>query len=237
MSEAGETHQGFGFGSGPILMGLLGLQLMLLAFFIVLVSMSTFDQTRVHSVLGSIQAQFSDLQTADEGTDDESRADALTLDAIRDEVAGVFVTALQLDRVELTGAGAVEIEFVADKLFTSGTAQLLPGMDVLLGRVVAALDRRPTGYRYELDVLVGREQATAVGKAETTPLETATLETQRSGTLVRAFVAAAARPDSLAAGLQPTAPDRVRLVIRLINGSRPANLFAILPATPAAGPQ
>lgn len=233
MSDAGETQQGFGFGSGPLLMALIGLQLMLLAFFIILVSMSSFDETRVRSVLGSIQAQFSGLPAADEGTDDQARADAITLDAVRDEVAGVFATALQLDRVERTGAGAVEIEFLADKLFAAGTEELQPGMDVLLARVVTALDRRPAGYRYELDVLVGRPQT---GPAAA-PLDTATLETRRAGALVRAFVAAAARPDSLAAGLQPMAPDRVRLVLRLITGSRPNNLFATQSVAPAASPQ
>jgi hypothetical protein len=243
MSEAGETHQGFGFGSGPILMGLLGLQLMLLAFFIVLVSMSSFDQKRVHSVLGSIQAQFTGLPRADEGTDEQSRADAVTLDAVRDEVAGVLATALQLDRVERTGIGAVEIEFAAGKLFAADTAQLLPGMETVLRRVVEALDRRPVGYRYELDVLVGRTQnaaadaGLATASLDAASLGAASLETRRAGALVSAFIAAAARPNSMAAGLQPTAPDRVRLVLRLLTGTRPNNLFATLPAATPASPQ
>ena len=220
MTGAEGTHKGFGFGSGPILMGLVGLQLMLLAFFIVLTSMSSFDETRVDSVLGSIQRQFAELSGGEDGDDARSSADTLSLEAVRDEVAGVLASMLQLDRVERNGNGAVEIEFAADRLFAEGTAQLLPGIDHMLQRTVAAIDRRPAGYRYELDVLIGRPQGGP----------TDALAVDRAGALVRAFVDFGARPNSMAAGLQPASPGRVRLVLRLVEGARPADLFADLPA-------
>jgi hypothetical protein len=224
MIGAAETHKGFGFGSVPILMGLVGLQLMLLAFFIVLVGMSSFDSTRVDSVLGSIQQQFAALPGAGQGENATSSADALSLEAVRDEVAGVLATRLQLDRIERNGTGAVEIEFAADKLFAEGTAQLLPGIDHMLQRTVAAIDRRPAGFRYELDVLVGRPQG---GPADA-------LAVDRAGALVRAFIDFGASPSSMSAGLQPASPGRVRLALRLIEGARPTGLFADLPAAPRA---
>ncbi len=224
MIGAEETHKGFGFGSGPILMGLVGLQLMLLAFFIVLVGMSSFDATRVDSVLGSIQQKFAALPGAGQGEDAVPSADAISLEAVRDEVTGVLATMLQLDRIERTGTGAVEIELAADKLFAEGTDQLLPGIDHMLQRTVAAIDRRPTGFRYELDVLVGRPQDGP----------TDALAIDRAGALVRAFIGFGAHPSSMAAGLQPASPGRVRLVLRLIEGARPTDLFAGLPAAPRA---
>ncbi len=224
MIGAEETHKGFGFGSGPILMGLVGLQLMLLAFFIVLVGMSSFDATRVDSVLGSIQQKFAALPGAGQGEDAVPSADAISLEAVRDEVTGVLATMLQLDRIERTGTGAVEIELAADKLFAEGTDQLLPGIDHMLQRTVAAIDRRPTGFRYELDVLVGRPQDGP----------TDALAIDRAGALVRAFIGFGAHPSSMAAGLQPASPGRVRLVLRLIEGARPTDLFAGLPAAPWA---
>lgn len=225
MSEAGETHQGFGFGRGPILMGLLGLQLMLLAFFIVLVSMSTFDQQRVDSVLGSIQQHFAGLSALGEGMDEQSRADSITLDALREEVAGVIATALELDRIERVGDGAVEIDVDVAKLFAGGTAQVLPGSEALFRQVIAALDRRPDGFRYEIDALVGRDVTAA----------TPALEIARAGALARAMIAAGARPESMASGLEPGMPGRVRLVLRLIAGARPGNLFSTVPGGAAAG--
>lgn len=225
MSGAGESHQGFGFGRGPILMGLLGLQLMLLAFFIVLVSMSTFDQQRVDSVLGSIQQHFTGLSVPGEGTDEQSRADSIALDALREEVAGVLATALQLDRVQRVGDGAVEIDVADDKLFANGTAQVLPGSEALFRQVIAALDRRPNGFRYEIDVLVGRDATTG----------TPTLEIAQAGALARAMIDAGAEPASMASGLQPGMPGRVRLVLRLMAGARPGNLFSTAPGGAAAG--
>lgn len=223
---ADEGHQGFGFGRSSILLGFLSLQLMLLAFFIVLVSMSTFDDRRIRSVLGSIQDVFADLPNAVDGADAQSNADAIALDAIRDEVADVFATALQLDRIERTGAGAVELEVAADRLFARGTAQLLPGTEAILRRVVAALDARPAGYRYELDVLVGRTMSMSDGQAGAP--DTA-IEVGRAGMLVRAFVTAGALPSGMAAGLQPQAQERVRLVLRLVPGARPHDRFLGVP--------
>jgi hypothetical protein len=223
MTGAEESYKGFGFGSVPILLGLVGLQLMLLAFFIVLVSMSSFDETRVGSVLGSIQERFAALGSTGPDGDAATSPDTLSLEGIQDEVTGVLATMLKLDRIERNGSGAVEIEFAADKLFAAGTSHLLPGIDDMLSRVVAALDRRPAGYRYELDVLIGRPQGAADMH-----------EVDRAGSLVRAFIGFGADPSSMAAGLQPAAPGRVRLTLRLIEGSRPTNLFADLPAVPGA---
>ena len=213
-------------------MGLVSLLLMMVAFFIVLVGMSDFDDSRVRSVLVSIQTSFAGMPGGTEGTDEQSRADSIALEAVRNEVAGVFATALQLDRIERTGAGAVEIEVAADRLFAAGTAQLLPGADALLRRVVAALDRRPAGYRYELDALVGRASVPADASAAADDIAPTAA---RSGALVRAFIAAGALPSSMAAALQPEAPERIRIVVRLIAGARPSNLFGQAPA-PAAQP-
>ena len=216
MAGPEEVHQGFGFGRGPILMGLVSLLLMMVAFFIVLVGMSDFDDSRVRSVLVSIQTSFAGMPGGTEGTDEQSRADSIALEAVRNEVAGVFATALQLDRIERTG----------------GTAQLLPGADAVLRRVVAALDRRPAGYRYELDALVGRASVPADASAAADDIAPTAA---RSGALVRAFIAAGALPSSMAAALQPEAPERIRIVVRLIAGARPSNLFGQAPA-PAAQP-
>jgi len=216
MAGSDSSAQGFGFGRGTILLSFLSLQLMLLAFFIVLVSLSTFDDRRVRSVLGSIQDVFAELPNAEDGDDLRSNADALALEAVRDEVAEVFATALVLDRVERTGDGDVEIEVAADRLFAHGTAQLLPGTEAILARVVAVLEKRPAGFRYEMDVLVGRTDARS---------ETGGEEVQRAGALVRAFVAAGALPSGLSAGIERRDGGRVRILLRLFADARPHDRF------------
>jgi hypothetical protein len=226
MTGAEDTHKGFGFGSGPILMGLLGLQLILLAFFILLVSMSSFDTHRVRSVLDSVQGAFSETP-AESGDDDEAqRADAIALAGIVDEIEGVLVSALQLDRVERTGEGAIAFDLPADALFAAGTAQLLPARGDVFARLVAALDRRPAGYRYDLELLVGRLPA-ATDDAASLPM----LEIDRAGVLARALRDAGAQESGLAAGLLPNAPDKLRIVINLTDQPRIHGLFA--PGAPA----
>jgi len=214
-----DAHQGFGFGRGPILMGLVSLMLMLVAFFIVLVAMSEFDERRVRSALASIQDSFAGTPDEIEGDDDLSAADAIALQAVRDELAGLFATELQIDRIERTGGGAVEIDVAADRLFADGTAQLQPTVRAVLERVIAALERRPPGYRYEIDVLVGRGS-----EAQESEMSVA-----RSGALVRAFIDAGAMRSAMAAGLRPEKPERVRLVLHLISGPRQS-----LPLSPVA---
>ena len=230
MSEAGGQQSGS--GRDPNLVGLLSLQLLLLAFFILLVSMSSFDTQRVRSVLGSVQSAFSDASSTREGDAETNRADAIVLDAITDEIEGVLATALQLDRVERVGGGAVDVELAAETLFAAGTAQLLPGRSEMLKRIVTALDRRPAGYRYDLDVLLGRSGSEAGMSGGDLPAPP-TLEIDRAGALAQAFQNSGAQESGIAAGLLPTAPGKLRLVIRLTDQARPRNLF--LQAAPALG--
>lgn len=227
MLEPGEQQSEV--GRDPNLVGLLSLQLLLLAFFILLSSISTFDESRVRSVLGSVQEAFSDVSGSSDRDDSAMQADAIVLAAIVDEVEGVLSTALQLDRVERVGEGDVAFELPADALFVAGSAQIAPGRADVLRRIVAALDRRPAGFRYELDLLVGRAAATADG-ADAVPLPT--LGIDRAGALARAFDDAGAMPSALSAGLTSAADGKLRVVIRLTQQQRPQGLFGA--AAPAA---
>ena len=225
MTVAEGAHKGFGFGDGPILIGLLGLQLILLAFFILLVSMSSFDTHRVRSVLDSVQVAFSQAPGA-AGHDDEAQgADAIALADIVDEIEGVLASALQLDRLQRMGEGAITFDLPADAIFAPGTAHLLPTRGEMFARLVAALDRRPAGYRYDIELLVGRAPAAIDGAA---PLPMA--EIARAGALARALRDAGALESGLAAGLLPNAPGTLRIIIELTDQPRVRGLFA--PGTP-----
>ena len=232
MSEAGQQHSGL--GRDPNLVGLLSLQILLLAFFILLVSISTFDTHRVRSVLDSVQSAFSDASTSADGEDETSRADAVVLAGIIDEIEGVLATTLELDRVERVGDGAVQVDIAADALFATGTAQLAPGRADMLKRIVAALDRRPVGYRYDLEALVGRPAAPAPTRgSEAAALSM--LEVDRAGMLARTLQEIGAMPSGIAGGLLPDAPGRLRLVIHLTDEPRPHDLFAVTAAAADPG--
>lgn len=220
MPVGGEQRSGY--GRDPNLVGLLSLQLLLLAFFILLVNMSTFDVQRVRSVLGSVQAAFSEASTAPDSQDQLQRADSIILSEIVEEIEGVLASTLQLDRVARDGDGAITFELPADALFAAGTAQLAPGRDDILRRLVAALDRRPAGYRYEVEMLVGRTMPGGEGAAPA-------LEIARAGALARTLHGQGAVESGLAAGLLPAAPGRLRIAILLTEQPRPRGLFAVVP--------
>lgn len=222
MPEAGQQHSRL--ERDPNLIGLLSLQLLLLAFFILLVSISSFDAQRVRSVLDSVQAAFSDVPDPVDSNGETSRADAIVLAAIIDELEGVLATTLQLDRVERVGNGAVQLDMPVDALFAPGTAQLEPGRADLLKHLVAALDRRPAGYRYDLQALVGTPAAsrTETGNAAAP----SSIAVDRAGALARALLDSGAMPSGVAGGVLPGAPGRLRLVIELTDAPRPYGLFA-----------
>src|SRR3546814_6683336 len=113
MTVAEGAHKGFGFGNGPILIGLLSLQLILLAFFILLVSMSSFDVHRVRSVLDSVQLAFSQTPDAAGQVDAAQGADAIALTDIADEIEGVLAAALQPDPPNGNGEGAITFDTTA----------------------------------------------------------------------------------------------------------------------------
>lgn len=221
MTAAGGANKGFGFGNGPILIGLLSLQLILLAFFILLVSMSSFDVHRVRSVLDSVQLAFSQTPDAAGQVDAAQGADAIALTDIADEIEGVLAAALQLDRLKRTGEGAITFDLPVDAIFAAGTAHLLPTRGEMFARLVAALDRRPTGYRYDIELLVGRAPA-AVDRAAQLPM----FEIDRAGALARALLDAGALESGLAAGLLPNAPGTLRIIIELTDQPRTQGLFA-----------
>ena len=222
MLDPGEQHREV--GQDPNLVGLLSLQLLLLAFFILLSTISTFDESRVRSVLGSVQEAFSDVTGNADSNDAEMQADSIVLSAVVDAVEGVMSTALQLDRVSRVGDGDVVFDLSSDSLFAAGSAQIAPGHADVLRRIVVALDRRPSGYRYELDILGGRAAAAAgAGAGDAAPLPA--LEIDRAGALARALVEAGATPSGLSSGLLPGASDKLRVVIRLIQQPRAQGLF------------
>ena len=118
-------------------------------------------------------------------------------------------------------------------LFAADTAQLAPGRDEILRRVVVALDRRPAGHRYDIEILVG-QMATGVAGEGAVPA----LEIARAGILARTLHDHGALESGLAAGILPGLPDRVRLVIDLTDQLRPQGLFAAgVRAGAAAAPE
>lgn len=191
---------------------LLSLQLLLLAFFVLLTALSSFEGDRSRLVIDSLQSAFS-APFGDRAPTAGGRADALLLLSLQEEVGDLVATAVPLTRVERTAPGrAMSLDLPEDAFFRAGEVRLNPLQRPLFERLVRALDRRPAAYRYEIDLL----QPDSVPQ----PLLVA-----RAGALVDALIAAGAPPASLSIGSRPGEPGRIRIMIRLFGRDAPAGLF------------
>ena len=207
----------FGVGAGrgtrdPNMLTLLSLNLLLLAFFILLASISRFEEERVRSVIDSVQVAFGGAADPSSGSAAVAAAESLAIRTVQEEIRALAERSIPLTRVERTGVGEIRIDLPVDALFRPGEARVNPAQTPFLQRLTAMLAGGPASLRYEIDVT----QADIGDR----PIEVA-----RAGAVVRALAGAGAPAEGLSAGTGPGDPGWVRLVIRFIEGDRPRRLF------------
>lgn len=180
----------------------LGLYLVVLAFFILLVTISTVEDTKSKKVMDSLSSAFTSIvpPSADLQSFKSKDGDVLAGQEFQQQVTGIFSTALGIDKVETVQPGRqMRLLFKADSLFFQDEARIRPAMYPLLDRTVAALSNRPAGLRYDLEFVIGVPTA-ADGK--TMPVEE-TLEVRRAGAFAQEMNARGIPPDSVAVGMRP----------------------------------
>ena len=214
---------------------LLCLYLVLLAFFILLNSMTQPDPRRTRDVLESVHEAFEQEVRpvlpplpAQQPAPDSDRAVA-TLAAALSALLG------ELGRLEVSaeprGASVLRLELESGSLFEAGAARPRASELGLLDSMAAALSEAPlSGFHVEVEVLHGIDRLFAQpdqGSAGP-PLAVA-----RGGALVRALVDRGVPAERLAAGLLPGAAGSLQFLFRLYD-SPPAD--PLLLRQPAAAP-
>lgn len=188
----------------------LGLYLLVLAFFIVLVSISTTENVRAKAVMEGLSSTFSSLlpPAVDTETFSSKEGDLLAAGIdFQEQVAGVFATEIQITRVEVVTPGRVmRVSMPADALFIAGQAALRDLQLPLLDRVIAELSRRTPGMRYEMELVLG--SPFAIG--HDLPIGQ-TLESARAGTFGRAMASRGVPPESVSVALRPGDPKEITL--------------------------
>lgn len=180
----------------------LALYLLVLAFFIMLVSISVRETGRSQAVLNSLSATFaSETAALSASTVVDVKEDVLiAARKFQSDVSGVFATALQIARVEIVQPGRLmRVRMPADILFFPTEARLRPAHADLLDRIVANLSARPTGLKFDLEFVVdtpyGEDRLLLAGEG---------LALERAGVFTRDMTARGAPADSLAMGLRPS---------------------------------
>ena len=204
----------------PNIVALLSLQLLLLAFFILLNAMSKFEDEKTRRVLESVNDTFNGQVQAVRNAATYSGAIG-SLDGGRSLVAELkrlFTSALPATRVLQTSrANLFRLELPAAKLFEAGSAELRSGRLGLLRRISDALKQRQAlGQDFRLRWLHGVASTRDRRLAAPTPR---LLEIRRLGHVVEELLARGVAPERLAIGVEPIGEGRMVLEIRLPEGA------------------
>lgn len=187
----------------------LSLFLMVLAFFIVLVAISTVEEVKSKAVMNSLSSTFTTYQpTGAKPTDFTAKeGEVLGRPEFQEEITGVFATTLQVAKVEIVKPGRLmRARMPADAIFYEGENRIKPHVLPFFDRIVAALGSRPPGIRFDMEFVIG-----AAGPENGALPVRESLEMTRSGAFAREMISRGAPPDSVAIGLVPGDPGQVTM--------------------------
>ncbi len=204
-------------GSSNIVL-LLSLMLILLAFFILLNSLSEFESGRSRAVIESVNRAFNGkIESGDRTPAHSASLGALPeVEAKMREVASLFEAIVPSARAKrIRRAKAVRVELTVASLFRPAGVRLRPGSEILIQRLARLLARDPRGGpSYDLEVLLGVGAPPAGGADPATP-DPRSLEVRRAALLAQRLVEEGLPPPALSIGLLPGQPGTLRFVVRV----------------------
>ena len=185
----------------PLLFQILSLYLLLLAFFVVLNTISHVENARNRAVAGSLNETFAAQGVpADKTRPFVSSAGTVLADAaFLGQVGNLIRTELPLVEVKEVEPGRIlSVTIPADSFFLPGRAAIDPLRRGLVERIARAMREPGPGIRHDVDIMLG-----AAGKDA--------LATRRSAYLASVFDAAGAPPQNIAAGVEQGTPGSLSL--------------------------
>ncbi len=202
-------------GGDPNIVALLSLQLLLLAFFILLNAISSYEEQKVEQVVSSVNQAFDGRVAAPQDLADVEAAVGPLPGSVQlsRRVRNLFASTLPMARIEQDEQlGELRIEIPTDSLFAADDPRLRAAPAVLFNRLARALGpERPEDLEARLEVLVG-VAADALSALGTQPQA---LPVLRAGELARSLAARGLPAERLSVGILPGAEGWVRLVLRL----------------------
>jgi len=219
---AESARQGRERGGNGHVVPLLSLNLILLAFFILLNALSEVRADKSRAVLDSINRTFRGELVSPE--DDLAYIASLgslpRAAALVRAVGSVFESAFPLARSsQLNRADMMRIDLPVTDLFKPGAGTLRPDRRVMVRRLARALmrDRLGVPLKYDLEFLHGVAMPDVTGAA---PPDYA-LQVRRGRDLARHLLRQSLPPEALSVGLLPGRADIVRFVLRVRPAPRP----------------
>ncbi len=200
-SETG-AHPEAGGGASSLIQ-FLSLYLLVLAFFVLLITISTPEDVKSKAVKDSLTSTFAPLLpprtklevfTSKEG-------EVLAKPEFLETTSKLFATALGVEKVETLQPGRLmRVVLSADSLFEPGTSNIRQSRYTLIDRLIAALSGGPPGFHFEMEFVIASQTP-----AERDP------QMARAGAFAREMLARGAPPESISIGLRQGDPDQVAL--------------------------
>ena len=187
----------------------LGLFLLVLAFFIMLVSISTFEEVKSSAVMDSLTSTFTTVlpPTSDPVDFNAKDGDILAGEAFQEQITSIFSTAIQVEKIEVVQPGRLmRLQMRVNVLYLDGQTTVREDQYPLFDRIVAVLSNRPPGLRQDMEVIIGSR----VTEGISLPVGQ-TLEMSRIGEMARLMVSRGAPPDSISVGIKPGDPNEINL--------------------------
>ncbi len=199
----------------------LSLALLLLAFFVLLNAISTYEESRARKVMESIVSTFASPFTAPAAeTKSGPVGDEVFAERYFDEVSGLFRQIVELVEVDVMQPGRLmRVTFPTDRLFAPGTAQIAAENTALIDALVEALGSAPAGLRLDLEMYISGGELDPRG-----------IQVSRVGAAARSLVHRGAEPSSQLVGRGAGTDDRLVLLFHVRPAERPD-----LPLDPEAG--
>ena len=191
----------------------LGLYLLLVAFFILLNSISSYSEEKAKSAMSSVNNAFRtlDILSPDAELFSSDVGSFAAASASFAKLGDLVQTAIELARVnEVRPGQLMEIEIPTTELFIEGestmTKQAL-GMLDKIGKILAA---PPPELHYDVSAVVGSEWILSNALEKKEPLALA-----RAGTLARELRARGAPEDATLAAIEYGTPEKTKFVFRV----------------------
>lgn len=202
----------------------LGLYLILLAFFILLSTISSLSVSKSAAAVGSINSAFRSDSRVEALTGDSillvqgaGQLDRNLLGAVRASFSGAFPN----EEIDETVVGtAVRFVLSMDRIFQPGSPAVQEEADDLLERLAASLESSAVGFRNEVEVVLRTgADLRSVGNPERRLL------IERAGTLAREMVAKGVHVRSVQTGLRAGTSGTIAFFFRQTDEAAPVVSF------------
>lgn len=181
----------------------LALYLLLLAFFILLNTISTFEEVKTREVQESLSSAFASIlpPTTSLQTVTSIEGPAVAAEDMQEKLGQLFQTAIKVVRVEVIQPGKLmEVIMHVDQLFDPNSILIRERQSDFMAQLASVLSDDQGYASYELEMVMGSD----IGSKGTIEVEN-NLQIARAGSFARELIAIGAPQDRLFVGIDPGA--------------------------------